>query len=495
MLFSPYIYLNDTNKNIYNNDNDNDNNNLLTLKEINELNKNSKRQIKAITLGYITNLDFLKNELPHIIEFIENNGTLTLSIGGIDGPFIQETMTQIQILTFLSTLITETECYRLDFTIEENELLEIHNIDKLNKSIFQLQQNSKNNIYISYTIPISRPEWNSINNNGISFINNIVSNGIKDFTINAMLMNLYIKPIDNNIIVNYDWIKIIESMKLQLLSIFPNKNEQEIYNMIGVCPLIKQQDDNYIFDIIDIKNITDYALKNNLNLLSYLTLQRDNNYEYYDTITDILYPIIPSLNYTPNYSHSSNYSSNYSPTSYSNSFSRSLKSISLDSKNSKKEIKEIKEIKIEIKDIPNFWDVLSHGYSENINYEIKKKQQLDIINSNLPLQSLPQSHQPQQSLPQSHQPQQSLQVSPQQSLQVSPQQSLQVSPQQSLPQSQQSLQFLQVSHWESGKIYNINDVVIYNSIKYKCNISHTSIITWKPNIKNNLWIYFTPLKI
>jgi hypothetical protein len=43
-------------------------------------------------------------------------------------------------------------------------------------------------------------------------------------------------------------------------------------------------------------------------------------------------------------------------------------------------------------------------------------------------------------------------------------------------------------NWETNKNYKTGDIVIYESIYYKCIGSHTSIINWQPSIfTQSLW--------
>jgi len=255
MIFSPFIYINKE----------------FNLQKINKINKTRKNKIKAITLGYIHNLNDLENQLQHIQEFTLDN-LLTLSIGTWSKNDL--------LLQFLSSLINLTKCYKLDFTFEYHDF---DNINKLNTVLFQLQQ--KHYIYISYTIPIV----NCLHPININLIHNIINNNIINFNINAMLMNLY--NIDNN----FKWLDIIQNMIIQL----------SISKLIGICLLLGKQEEDYVFNIIDINNITTFALKKNLHSISYLNV--DPNLEYYDIIYNIIYPhqnhkqIYLNWNYGENY--------------------------------------------------------------------------------------------------------------------------------------------------------------------------------------------------
>ena len=253
-----------------------------SLKKVNKINKR-RYKINAVTLGFINNYECLEKELPNIIEFNNNHGILTLSIGGITEPFIQDRMDENEVFEFLSYLIRTTKCYGLDFMIDDSELLEEHNINKINKCIYKIVQEYK--VHISYTIMVGiKP---SITKNAMYLIKNIIDNNIKHYTINGILSNLY-----NTTITTIDWTNIIMNMKDELLCAYPKKKQSSIYKMLGVCLDVRLQDDNYRFNIKDTKDVIEYAVNNNLNCVSYLNLEKEieeNKFEIYDTIYNIVH--------------------------------------------------------------------------------------------------------------------------------------------------------------------------------------------------------------
>jgi hypothetical protein len=48
-------------------------------------------------------------------------------------------------------------------------------------------------------------------------------------------------------------------------------------------------------------------------------------------------------------------------------------------------------------------------------------------------------------------------------------------------------------NWETNKVYKIGDIVIYESLHYKCIAAHTSIVNWQPSIfTQSLWKQIVP---
>jgi len=268
MLFSPYILLDISSD----------------KKDIVNLINNNK--IKEITIGYITNETL--SLLYSIIPYINNNLTLTLSFDLCEKNQISE------LFTIISNLILNTKCFKLDFVITDSNNYDIKYIDNVNKVIYQLQQQFVN-LIISYTIPIRR--INAIDYNGINLINNIILNNITNFFINASLINLYIPTsLINNSSIGEILINIIENMKIQLTNVFKSdiKLPSEInmqnmfYNYIGICFMIDYQEDGTLLNINDIKTIVNYALQKNIYSISYLTLQKDTDFNYYNVINNLI---------------------------------------------------------------------------------------------------------------------------------------------------------------------------------------------------------------
>jgi len=111
---------------------------------------------------------------------------------------------------------------------------------------------------------------------------------------------------------------------------------------------------------------------------------------------------------------------------------------------------------------------------------------------NSPSQQPPQPPKPQQPQPQQPQqpprPQQPQQ--PPRPQQPQPTQPVEQPPRPQQPQQPQqsnSGQLFNVREWSPNTMYNIDNVVVYQKILYKCRIAHTSIVTWEPTNAIALW--------
>ena len=237
--------------------------------------------------------------IPDMKTFVQNGGILTISVGGASGPYIQDTMTTTEIVSCLAGVLQETGCRRLDFDIEGASLTNIANIDILNKAITQLQIQFTN-LFISYTIPVGQPQWGSITSDGLALINNIIKNGVINYTINGMLMDVYAGTSTNWSTMS---INIVENMKTQLQVLLPNKTSKQIYGMIGGTFMSGLQDDGSTFKVSDAIVFANYAKTNGLASIGFWALQRDqigsgslaiyngintSDYQFYNAINSII---------------------------------------------------------------------------------------------------------------------------------------------------------------------------------------------------------------
>jgi len=218
------------------------------------------------------------NDLADLQAFSAIPGNkLIISLGGASGPYLEPSVNQDTLVSILEKVLTDTKAYGFDFDVEGAAIADTATIDKRNKAIAALQKNHPG-LYISYTLATQNPAWGSLTADAIALLKNAVSNGVEVTVVNGMIMDLYSSalftpPATYGSIA----ISILESMKSQLAAIWPSKNDSQLYAMLGATPMIGRGDDSQVFQIPDAQTLTDYIVKNQLGLLSYWSLQRDQS--------------------------------------------------------------------------------------------------------------------------------------------------------------------------------------------------------------------------
>jgi hypothetical protein len=204
-----------------------------------------------------------------IKAFIAVGGLPIISFGGAAGTYVEQQLSITDIVLQISTLIDTTGCRHLDFDIEGGNLSNRTLNDKRSKSIAQLQAKYFG-LYISFTLPA---DTNGLTVDGIACIQNAIDNGVHVSCVNIMAMDLGSLPI------NQSWgttaCAMGETTITQLKSLFPAKSTVELYKLLGICPMIGKNDDGTIFTPDDAKMVSNYAKKNNIGLISFWAINRD----------------------------------------------------------------------------------------------------------------------------------------------------------------------------------------------------------------------------
>lgn len=249
-------------------------NSLYAIKDLKEAVQ--KVGLKSATAAFVIGgnnglWDQVTQSIPDMKAFVEKGGFLIISSGGMSSPFLEDTVDENKHFEILSQLLKDTGCRALDFDVEGATLENFEMNKRRNKTIRRLQQ-AFPGLYVSYTLPVTLPEWGPLSAAAVKLLQNAVEEGVVVNTVNAMVMDLYQQ-------MKKSWgqmaIDILEAMKTQIKPIFPNKTEQELYKMIGATPMIGKNDDNTVFGLEDARILTEWAVSKNIGLMSFWALQRD----------------------------------------------------------------------------------------------------------------------------------------------------------------------------------------------------------------------------
>ncbi len=228
---------------------------------------------KAITLAFIignwdnTILD-ISNWYSEIKAFQKSGGTIILSFGGANGPYLEEFMTIDQQASAITKLLVDTGVRAIDFDIEGYPITNtIHN-DNRNKVIKQLQVKFPD-LYVSYTLAA---DLQGIPASGIALLQNAKQNGVKLNIVNVMAMD--IQNLQGKT-WGQDSLLIAETTVSQLTTLYPEKQKSDLYKMLGITVMIGKNDDGTIFTPTDAVQLVNYCKTNSIGLLSYWSMNRD----------------------------------------------------------------------------------------------------------------------------------------------------------------------------------------------------------------------------
>ncbi|QLG49302.2 PKD domain-containing protein [Natrinema halophilum] len=197
-----------------------------------------------------------------IRDLQSQDGQVVLSFGGATGNYLASDYDDPAALadTFES-IVDEYNCPYLDV---DDEAPDPNVVDRRNRALAILQDR-RPEVHVSYTV---RTRVNGIADTEI--VTNAIDNGVDIEFVNLMTMN-------------WGWVRTsaehciqcAEGTLSQLQEWLPDRSDAELYDMIGITPMIGVQNSGGPFRPADANEVRDYAEKNDIGLLSFWSVERD----------------------------------------------------------------------------------------------------------------------------------------------------------------------------------------------------------------------------
>jgi chitinase len=222
-------------------------------------------------------------------QFVAQGGRVILSFGGADGQYLESACSENDMYNLIRNVIDTQRVYSLDFDVEGGQLGQTWLNTTRNNVIVRLQQIYPN-LYVSFTLPVA-PD--GLPGDAITLLQSAVQAGVNVSMVNIMTMDygsLGGQPFGNVAISS------AQGTQQQLKGIFTWLNDAQLWAMIGITPMIGQNDDGTVFRQADATAVTSFAQQHGIGLLSFWALQRDevgtgsldqfsevngSNYEFY----------------------------------------------------------------------------------------------------------------------------------------------------------------------------------------------------------------------
>ncbi|MCX6688672.1 MAG: hypothetical protein NTZ39_03115 [Methanoregula sp.] len=202
-------------------------------------------------------------------------GNVLVSFGGASGTELAVVVPDATTLQARYQSVIDTyNATWIDFDIEGGACADLLSIDRRNKAIAGLEVVNPN-LRVSYTLPV---ETDGLTENGLNILRNAKANGARVDIVNVMTMDFgsYYAPDPEGRMGEYA-IQSAESLKGQLLALYPDKSAGSIYAMIGITPMIGQNDVKAeVFRLIDAEKILEYARSKGIGFIAMWSLGRDN---------------------------------------------------------------------------------------------------------------------------------------------------------------------------------------------------------------------------
>jgi hypothetical protein len=172
-------------------------------------------------------------------------------------------------------VITTYDVSRLDMDIEDNSLTNKGGIDRRNQAIKKVQDWAAANgrsVQFSYTLPTTT---SGLASSGLAVLRSAKAAGARVDVVNLMTFDYYDGATHQ---MATDTQTAATGLRGQLATLYPDKTDAQLWNMIGVTemPGIDDYGPAETFTTADAVTVYDWAVAKGLNTLSFWALQRDN---------------------------------------------------------------------------------------------------------------------------------------------------------------------------------------------------------------------------
>ncbi|WP_161597526.1 chitinase [Fluviispira multicolorata] len=228
--------------------------------------------------------NYNSNLAQQIKDFQNSGGTIIASLGGANGPYIEEQFMdasrckvagenlEVTLAKAYKKFIDQYNIRYLDFDIEGSAISIMSQVDLRNKAIAILQNDSKYaDVKISYTLPVLPT---GVLDNSIELLKNSNLNKVNVDRINIMTMDYGGGfPADR---MGDNAIMAAESLFKQITPLYPNATDKQLWNKIGLTPMIGYNDVRpEVFTLADAEQVYNYAQAKGIGLLSFWSVNRD----------------------------------------------------------------------------------------------------------------------------------------------------------------------------------------------------------------------------
>lgn len=195
----------------------------------------------------------------------DQGGTPIVSFGGANGTMLSQSITDTDTLkSEYETVVDTYGTPNLDFDIEHNDKAAVK---RCNEAVAKLQKENPD-VTVSFTL---RVRTNGLTEYGRFVVADAKKNGVEIDFVNVMTMN-------------YGWVpphaKQVKSsatgLHEDLGSIYSGKSDSELWEMVGITPMIGVNNAGGTFRKQDAKAIAEWAGSKNLGYVSFWSIDRDN---------------------------------------------------------------------------------------------------------------------------------------------------------------------------------------------------------------------------
>ncbi|MGZ3423439.1 MAG: hypothetical protein ACXVEF_28390 [Polyangiales bacterium] len=244
-----------------------------------------KTGTKGATLGFVVSRGGaceatreIQTHMGDVVGFIAEGGTVRASFGGFNETYLEEACTDPTTLaSVIATFVDDTNIHALDFDLEKVEALTDEVNARRSAALKRLQ--TIRSVDVSFTLA-SNPRSKTgvpggVRPAGLAALQSAVAAGVVISRVNLLTMDfgseysLGLKMGDLAVSALTDAVE-------QLKTLYPGITEAQAYRMLGVTPMIGQNDrPTEIFTLEDVATLMSFVRQKRLGFLSFWAIQRD----------------------------------------------------------------------------------------------------------------------------------------------------------------------------------------------------------------------------
>ncbi|GLX07690.1 cellulose binding domain-containing protein [Microbispora sp. NBRC 16548] len=196
-------------------------------------------------------------------------GDVKVSFGGATGIELAQACTDVNALVGeYDAVVTAYDLKYIDLDIEGSAAAEPASIARRSQALARLQQ-AHPDLKISLTLPVLP---SGLTADGLNVVRSARDAGVRLDAVNVMAMDYY-QSVDYGDAA----IQAANSTFAQLKSLYPSLSDAQVWRMVGVTPMLGQNDDGRIYNQDDARQLVAFAKDKHLGLLAFWETTRDRN--------------------------------------------------------------------------------------------------------------------------------------------------------------------------------------------------------------------------
>ncbi|UXY31797.1 cellulose binding domain-containing protein [Streptomyces sp. HUAS TT20] len=196
-------------------------------------------------------------------------GDVKVSFGGASGIELAQACGSVDSLyAEYNAVVNAYNLTYVDFDIEGAATADPASVTRRSQALARLQQ-AHPGLRISLTLPVL-PE--GLTADGLNVVTSTRDAGVDLDVVNVMAMDYY-----RNVDYGDAALQAAQSTFTQLKSLYPGKSDAQVWAMVGVTPMLGQNDDGHVYDQADARQLVAFAQSRHLGELAFWEATRDRN--------------------------------------------------------------------------------------------------------------------------------------------------------------------------------------------------------------------------